>query len=397
MRIAVFNYHYDIQGSARGAAAQLQSMAGALRRRGHQVELVFRAARKESSTNSPKPSAEPWWRNPAVRRFGHVPKLLMRNVPFYVQESRLLDRIRPDLLLAVHQYCSVSPLLAARRERIPCVLFIETPMVYEYSLFYRDYHPFPFIGRKLETWCVDQADGVITVSEVLKGYLAGSGAAAEKIRVIPNGVNETSFRPRPPDEALRRELALETRRVVGFVGTFQFFVDSPRFISVLESVCRKVNDAVFLFVGSGGPSTVIREEAERRGLGNRVRFAGVVEHRDVDRYLSLMDVAICPYRGDYLFYGSALKPLEFMAAGKAVVAPALGQIRELIHDGFNGLLHAWDDHRAMAEAVIRLLEDASLRAFLGANARSTIERGWTWDIQARRMETVFREALSKRS
>ena len=397
MRIALFNYHYDIQGSARGAAAQLHSMADALRRRGHQVELVFRAARKEPSVHFPDASGEPWRRNPALRRFGHVPKLLARNVPFYAQELKILDRIRPDLLMAVHQYCNVSPLLAARRKRIPCVLFIETPMVYEYSLFYRDYHPYLFIGRKLETLCVDRAEGVITVSEVLKGYLAGSGAAAERIRVIPNGVDETRFRPRPPDETLRRGLALEDRKVVGFVGTFQFFVDFPRFMSLVETVCTRVKDAVFLFVGAGGPSAAIRDEAKRRGLGERVRFAGMVEHRDVPRYLSLMDVAVCPYRGDYLFYGSALKPLEYMAAGKAVVAPALGQIRELIHDGFNGLLHAWDDHHAMAEAVIRLLEDSGLRALLGANARSTIERGWTWDIQVGRMETVFREALSKRS
>jgi glycosyltransferase involved in cell wall biosynthesis len=372
-------------------------MADAMRRRGHDVELVFRAARKEPSVDSPEPSAKPWWRNAALRRFGHVPKLLLRNALCYAQELKLLDRIQPDLLLAVHQYCSVSPLLAARQKKIPCVLFIETPMVYEYSLFYRDYYPFPFIGKKLETLCVDQADAVIATSEVLKGYLAGSGAAVERIHVIPNGVDETRFRPRPPDEALWRELALQDRKVVGFVGTFQFFVDLRRFMSVLESVCGKVTDAVFLFVGSGGASAAIREEAERRGLGERVRFAGVVEHRDVPRYLSLMDVAICPYRGDYLFYGSALKPLEYMAAGKAVVAPALGQIRELIHDGFNGLLHAWDDHRAMGEAVIRLLEDSSLRALMGANARSTIEREWTWDIQVRRMEIVFREALSKRS
>lgn len=397
VRIAFFNYHHDIQGSARGAAAQLQSIAHALRRRGHEVELVFRAARRESPRGTLEPSSASWWPNPSVRRFGHVPKLLLRNVPYYLQESRMIDRIRPDLLLAVHQYCNVAPLLAARRKRIPCVLFIETPMVYEYSLFYRHYHPFPFIGKRLETWCVDAADAVMAVSEVLKAYLAGSGAAAERIHVIPNGVDESLFHPRPPDEELRRELALEDRRVVGFVGTFQFFLDVPRFMSVVESVCRRVNDAVFLFVGSGGPSAAVREEAERRGIGARMRFAGSVEHRQVPRYLSVVDVAVCPYRGDYLFYGSALKPLEYMAAGKAVVAPALGQIRELIHDGFNGLLHAWDDHRAMAEGVVRLLEDAGLRALLGANARSTIERGWTWDIQARRMEIVLREALSRRS
>jgi glycosyltransferase involved in cell wall biosynthesis len=269
-------------------------------------------------------------------------------------------------------------------------------MVYEYSLFYRDYHPYPPIGRNLEKYCVNHADAVICVSEILKGYLTGCGAAADRIQVIPNGVDEKLFTPRPPDAALQRKLCISGKNVVGFVGTFQFFASLPWFLNVMESVCKRIQDAVFLFVGSGEPVATIQDEAVRRGIAGRLRFVGPVEHWEVPGYLSVMDVAICPYRGDYLFYGSALKPLEYMAAGKALVAPALGQIKELVHDGFNGILHAWDDDRAMSDAVVRLLRDSGLRARLGANARKTIEQGWTWDIQAGRMDRAFQAALSRK-
>lgn len=395
MRIAFFNYHYDIEGSARGAAAQLHSMARALKSRGHEVELIFRAARGDFSGNRPGFAAR-LKGYPFLRRYGHVPRLLLRNIPFYREECRLIDQTRPDLVLAVHQYCNISPLLAARRKRIPCVLFIETPMVYEYSLYYRDYHPYAPVGGNLETFCVNNADAVICVSEILKGYLTGRGAVADKIQVIPNGVDASLFTPRPRDTVLLSHLGISGKRVVGFVGTFQFFAPLSCFLRVMESVCERVPDAVFLFVGSGEPVAAIQDEAGRRGIGDRLCFVGPVEHLEVPGYLSIMDVAVCPYRGDYLFYGSALKPLEYMAAGKALVAPALGQIKELVHDGFNGILHAWDDHQAMSDAVVRLLEDSEMRAWLGANARKTIEQGWTWDIQTQRMERVFQAALSRK-
>ncbi|MCU0588203.1 MAG: glycosyltransferase family 4 protein [Syntrophobacteraceae bacterium] len=395
MRIAFLNYHHDIEGTARGAAAQLRSMARALERRGHEVELVFRAARSTDASETGRSSGEPWWHASAPRRYGHVPRLVLRNLPFYLEECRLMDGIRPDLVLAVHQYCNVAPLLAAKRKGIPCVLFVETPMVYEYSLFYRDYHPYPRVGGSLEDFCVRHADGVICISEILKGYLTGRGASADAIHVIPNGVDETVFRPQPPDASLVDRLDLRGRKVVGFVGTFQFFTGLAGFMRVLESVCGRVEDAMFLFVGSGKPVAAIREEASRLGMAHRLRFTGAVPHEEVPGYLSVMDVAISPYRGDYLFYGSALKPLEYMAAGKALVAPALGQIKELVHDGLNGLLHDWDDDRAMGDAVVRVLKDPGLRTALGANARGTIEQGWTWDIQAGRMEAVFRKVLSR--
>lgn len=395
MRVAFFNYHHDITGSARGAAAQLRSLTRALERRGHRVDLLFRSAAKER-LDPAQMSGVKQRRHPLVRRFAHVPRLLMRNVVFLHEELQILESLRPDVVLAVHQYCNIAPLLASRRKGIPFVLFVETPMVYEYSLFYRQYHAYPAIGGRIERYVVDYADAVVCVSEILKGYLVGGGASAVRIHVIPNGVDATCFRPQPPDAGVVNRLRLWGKMVVGFVGTFQFFPPVGWFVDVAETVFRRVPQVVFLMVGSGEPAECIRREALRRGVERQFRFTGPLDHAEIPAHLSVMHVTVCPYRGDYLFYGSALKPLEYMAAGRALVAPRLGQIKELVHHGTNGILYDWDDGRAMSTAIIALLEDADLRDRLGRNARRAIEQGWTWDIQAARLETVLKEAAQRR-
>ena len=73
-----------------------------------------------------------------------------------------------------------------------------------------------------------------------------------------------------------------------------------------------------------------------------------------------MDIVISPYRGDYLFYGSSMKLLEYMAAGKPVLATALGQIKELIQDGVNGMLYDPDDWGSMARKLAILIGDRQL-------------------------------------
>ncbi len=395
MRIAFLNYHYDVDGSARGAAAQLRSMAHALERLGHRVDLVFRTARHRSSADSGKSAFNPA-RFPTARRFGHVPRLILRNLSFTLTECRFIREKRPDILLAVHQYCNVSPVLAARRMSIPCVLFLEAPTEYEYSLFYRDYYSYPLVGRALEGLCLRLTDEAVCVSEILKGALMRHGVPASKLHVVPNGVDERRFFPSPPEPSLLERFHLAGKRVVGFVGTFQFFSPPSQFLDAVERVRGRFPDAVFLFVGSGPTADVVKQEGAKRGMGDRLLFSGPVTHGDVPRYLSVMNVTICPYRGDYLFYGSALKPLEYMACGKAVVAPALGQIKELIHDGCNGLLYTWDNPEEMASKVISLLEDPGLRQALGASARRTIEGGWTWDIQAARMARVLEKAAASK-
>lgn len=390
MRISLFNYHYNIGGTALGAATQNRSIAATLERLGHQVDLQFRAAKGPGTTSGPRGLKKIGW----LRSYGHVPRLVARNISLLLEEHRILDAFRPDVLLAVSSYCNFSALLAARHRRVPFVLLCEAPLEYEYALAFTHYHRYPIIGRRIEGMNVRAAQHVICISEVLKGYMIRYDVPAAKLHVVPNGVDHRLFHPRPVDAEIQARFHLENRLVLGFVGTFNFFDDAEAFAETVQLVCSRHPEVVFLFVGSGHESGGrILQAGVRRGLGDHLIFVGAVPHDQVPRYLSVTKILISPYRGDYLFYGSSLKLLEYMAMGKATLVPALGQIKEVIQDGHNGLLFEPGDRAAMQHKLLTLIENEDWRQELGANARRTIEAGWTWDIQASRIEAVLRLAV----
>jgi glycosyltransferase involved in cell wall biosynthesis len=86
---------------------------------------------------------------------------------------------------------------------------------------------------------------------------------------------------------------------------------------------------------------------------------------------------------------SPMKLFEYMAAGKAVVASAMGQIVDVVRDGENGLLVPPGDETALAEAVGRLLADESLRERLGWQAREDAVRYHSWEQYLSRLEAVL--------
>lgn|SRR5574341_1139488 len=394
MRISYFNYHYDIEGASRGAAVQIRSVAAGLEQLGHQVDLQFRTPKRATPDPLLRRARRVGW----LRRYGHVPRLLARNLPFLRQERRLLQAFRPDVLLVTGSYCTVSPVIAAKRQGVPLVLYCDTLLEYEYSQFYTDYYSYPLIGRWLEGMAIRAAEQVVCISDIMQGYLMRYGIPAAKMHVLPNGVDHQAIRPLPPDQTLRDRLELTNRTIVGFLGTFQFFDHVESFMDVVQAVCKPHPQVVFLFVGEHtDTSERLRLAAERRGVSAQVRFTGPIPHEEVPRYLSLFEIALCPYGGAYLFYNSSMKLLEYMAAGKATVATALGQIKEVISDGHNGLLFEWGDYRALENKLLRLIQDDAFRRHLGENARRTIEQGWTWEARLRRLDEVLHLACRGRT
>lgn len=388
MRISYFNYHYDVEGIGIGAATQVRAIASALTRSGHQVDLQFRAAKKSGENKQYGGLKQIGW----ARRYGHIPRIFLRNFSLLSRELQLLDDFRPDVLLTVCSYINFSALLAARLRRLPFVLFIEAPLEYEYGLFFPQYYRYPLLGRWLEGLQVRGARQVISISEILKGYLMRYGAPAPKIHVVPNGVDHLAFTPQEADPELRARWGLKDRLVIGYIGSFEFLGDIPLFLASAKRICAADSRVIFFMAGEGRHREEVSQGAAEFGLKDRFLFPGRIPHDQVPRYLSLMDLVISPYREDYLFYGSSMKLLEYMAAGKVVLAPALGQIKELVVDGYNGMLYEPGEPGALELKLQELIGSGRLPQ-MGLNARKTIEQNWTWDLQAGRISRVLEMAL----
>src|SRR6266849_8208211 len=143
--------------------------------------------------------------------------------------------------------------------------------------------------------------------------------------------------------------------------------------------------ARLLIVGDGPERENTVAELSGRVPLEVAHFTGSVHPDEVPALLASMDVSVAPYPTLPHFYFSPLKVYEYMAAGLPVAASRIGQLEELIEDGFNGLLCAPSDPMALAAALNRLYGAPELCARLGQAARATVLPDHTWSAVVRRI------------
>jgi glycosyltransferase involved in cell wall biosynthesis len=113
---------------------------------------------------------------------------------------------------------------------------------------------------------------------------------------------------------------------------------------------------------------------------------GLVDRDRIAGHVAAFDIALQP---QVVAYASPLKLFEYMALGRAIVAPDQANIREVLTDGENALLFRPGDPAHFAAQIVRLCADQALRRRLGDAASATIDtRGYTWDDNARRVAAL---------
>jgi glycosyltransferase involved in cell wall biosynthesis len=138
-----------------------------------------------------------------------------------------------------------------------------------------------------------------------------------------------------------------------------------------------------LMVGDGPARAELEALAQQLQLGDRVRFTGVVDRLQIPALVAAFDIALQPA---VVAYASPLKLFEYLALGKAIVAPRQPNLLEVLTDGDNALMFDADQPGALERALERLCADAALRARIAAGARATIgRRRLTWQGNAQRV------------
>jgi glycosyltransferase involved in cell wall biosynthesis len=184
--------------------------------------------------------------------------------------------------------------------------------------------------------------------------------------------------------------------VVCFVGSFQLWHGIERLVESFAWVLKEVPQAWLLLVGDGPARPVVEDTINRLDLSSRVIITGLVPQAKIPEILAAVDVAVIPYpRLPKDMWFSPLKLYEYMAAGKAIVASASGQIVEVIQDGINGLLVKPGDVVEIAQAITRLLKNPAELDCLGKNARRQAVDRHSWNGYIRRLETIYREVINE--
>ncbi len=283
---------------------------------------------------------------------------------------------RPDVVQTYFQDSSYFGVPVARAAGVKAVVRVRNNL--GYALTRRDRVAGrvirPFVSRFLTNTAAGR-DAIV----------AGDGYAADRVVVLENGVDTQRFnRFMLPDTTKKRVR-------VGCVANLRPVKNIPGLMHAAKLLLDQHPCLVFEVAGDGEQ----REELERLhaelGLGNRFTFRGSVS--DAAAFLRTVEVAVLPSHSE----GMSNALLEYMAAGRAVVATAVGANPTLIDDGRNGLIVPPSNPAALAEGVSRYLARPLMAAAFGAAARRKVEAEYSRDAMTRRFEDFFHDLAGRRA
>ncbi len=371
-------YHHRT-ASSDGQAVHIEELVNALRELGHEVFIV-------GPTQVDRMGQNVAWVHRLKVLLPQPLYELMELAYSWVAYRRLAQAVRefkPDILYERYNLYMVAGALLRRRFQIPLLLEVNAPLVEE-----RLNHGglgLPWLARWAEGTVWRAADYVLPVTQVLAGYVEAYGVPKQNIVVLPNGINKLHFSGVPTNAAAKSELGLSGRLVLGFTGFVRDWHGVDKVIRWLADGEMSAN-AHLLVVGDGPARKALEQLAQTIGIASRVTFTGVIAREQVPGYIAAFDIALQPA---VVAYASPLKLFEYLALGRAIIAPDTANLREVLVDGRNALLFSVDKKGALEAALTRLCGDEVLRERLEVGARETIdERELTWLCNARKIETL---------
>ncbi|HET6348975.1 MAG TPA: glycosyltransferase family 4 protein [Candidatus Krumholzibacteria bacterium] len=300
---------------------------------------------------------------PRVGRFLHGYQLFASILPAVAEEVR---RFRPDALLAYFAYpYGFAAVLFGGVFRLPVAVSCRGSDV--------NFMTAPRLQGGLIRRALKACGHVLVMSEDMRALVLGWGVEPAHVTVVSNGVDAVRFAP--ADRGAARAslgLALDAR-----IAVCVSRLSHEKGIDVLIDAARVIGhpDVRIVVVGDGVERDALTAQAHAAGLAERITFAGTRPHDEIPRWLAAADVAVLPSRAE----GMPNAVLEALAAGRPVVATAVGGTRELIHDPALGLLVPPDDPASLAKALEQALSSPWDAALI---ARSVSSR--TWDAVGER-------------
>jgi len=398
----------------KGAAVHVREMCGAFARAGHRVTLAAQSLVKSEADEPAKVRARlihvqsSLATTSAVQAFKHFNEQLslencmpgeLRRVLFnealYQDLKRRFLRNRPGFIYERASLYGTAGVRLAAKFKVPLVVELNAPLAVEQATYRTT--GFGELASQAERWTLTHADAVVVVSAELAKHVRALGVKANRIQVMPNGVNPELFHSNgvnhstlPQSQVVETKSARDangaTHPTLGFVGGLRPWHGVEILPDLLARLQRRHPGTRLVIAGDGQLRGELEGAFAKRGLARLVKITGLLAHEDIPEVIRSFDIALAPYpQHDHDFYFSPLKMFEYMACGVPVVAAKLGQIAETVRHGKTGWLYPPGNLNALTASCERLLGDKALRRKLGTAAASLIRDKFTWDRNAARV------------
>ncbi|MEW6677503.1 MAG: glycosyltransferase family 4 protein [Pseudomonadota bacterium] len=373
-------YHHRI-ASKDGQNVHVEEIIHALRQLGHEVRVVSPGVHDDSDFGH-----EGGW---VSRLKAALPKAVYELMEMaysfhaYRKLAAAIREFQPDAIYERYNLFLFSGIWASRRYKLPMLLEVNAPIAEERARY--DGMAFKNLARRAQAYVWQRAGLCLPVTQVLAGYVERAGVPRARIEVIHNGINEAHFGALPDTTAAKAKLGLGHRTVLGFTGFVRSWHGLDKIIRWMATKGRE--DVHLLVVGEGPARAELEALSRELGLADRVTFTGLVPRDQVPDHVAAFDVALQPA---VVEYASPLKLFEYLALGRAIVAPRVPNLMEILTEDENALLFDPDIPDDLERALGRLCDDPALRQRLGQGARDTIQaRGYTWRGNAERIVDLF--------
>ena len=208
------------------------------------------------------------------------------------------------------------------------------------------------------------ADLILPVSDWWSHELQRFGLNPQKIRVVPNALDVENF-----DVTSGRERPAQRESIkMGYLAQLLPRKGHKYVIDAVAKVREDFPDIKVEFAGQGPLEAELKAQISKLGLNDKIEFYGQVQRSNIPALLSEWDIGLMPSLSET--FGHAL--IEPMCAGLAVIATPTGVAPDILKDGENALTVPFRDSEAIANAILRLIENPEMRIKMGQQARRTI-------------------------
>src|ERR1051325_2219964 len=247
--------------------------------------------------------------------------------------------------------------------------------------------------RWLERRAYNAASAVVANAEAIRTQLIAEGLSPEKVVTIHNGLNVAHVTP--SHDAQRAEL-LESfklpnsRRFVTIVANMRHVMkDQATFLRAAQLTRAAVPDSSFILAGEGEQMPDLRRLAADLGLAENAFFIGRCQR--IADLLAISDVCVLSSKGVEGFSNSIL---EYMAAGRPVVATDVGGAREAVVENETGFIVPSGNDESMADRVVSLLRDPEKAHAMGERGRQVVEANFSSQALLRNTEALYERLLA---
>ena len=366
MNILFITNHLNVGG----ITSYVFTLAGALKKRGHSVYIA-------SSGGDMLPK----FLGSGIC-YIHIPMKTKKEISPKIIFSffKLSGIIKENKIDIIHSHSRTTQVLGCLLSR-----FTGAKHVFTCHGFFRR----RFLRRVFPCW----GDKVIAISGQVREHLIEDFKLRDKdIAVVNNGIDIDRFKAAAlkPEAQVKKKFGLSDGPVIGIIARLSDVKGHKYLIEAMKIVLDKYPRSILLIVGVGKMQKELTVLVNDLGINGNVNF--IPEIPDTTDALAAMDIFVMPS----LQEGLGLALMEAMASGLAVIGSNVGGIKTLIQHGRNGLLVEPADSRALAGAILELLDDPVRMPVLGREAQNFIQENFSQDKMALETEKEYLSVNDKK-